>query len=315
MDAGTEALRLAERTGAAIGVTINGKGAIPSSHPLCVGATLSFAPVVDMIRAADVLVAVGTEFSELDWWGLDAPLELTGRLIRIDIDAAQLQAQFGADVALHGDSRSVLGALADRLTEAPPGDSSAAADRVARALAALEWPSRSHRAQPLLDMLDAALPEDRIVTADSTQPAYAANHMLGVERPAVMDDARRIRHARVCVANGDRREALPPPTGRLPASPATAACCSRCRNSPPPAIWDWACRSSFGTTMAMARSPTRCCASESSRIGTAASPHDLVAIARGFGCEAASTRSMDEASSLITAALDRDRPTLIEVRP
>ena len=78
VDAGTEALRLAERTGAAIGVTINGKGAIPSSHPLCVGATLSFAPVVDMIRAADVLVAVGTEFSELDWWGLDAPLELDG---------------------------------------------------------------------------------------------------------------------------------------------------------------------------------------------------------------------------------------------
>ena len=50
-------------------------------------------------------------------------------------------------------------------------------------------------------------------------------------------------------------------------------------------------------------------------IGTDASAHDLVAIARGFGCEAATTRSMDEASSLITAALAGDRPTVIEVRP
>ncbi len=314
VDAGTEALRLAERTGAAIGVTINGKGAIPSSHPLCVGATLSFAPVVDMIRTADVLVAVGTEFSELDWWGLDAPLELTGRLIRIDIDAAQLQAQFGADVALHGDSRSVLGALADRLTEAPPGDSSAAADRVARALAALEWPSDLTEHSPLLDMLDAALPEDRIVTADSTQPAYAANHMLGVERP---------RSWMMPVGFGTLGCALPMAIGAKLAAPDRPVAClagdggvlftlqelATARDlglGLPIIVWN---NDGYGeisdSMLRVGIEP----------IGTAASPHDLVAIARGFGCEAASTRSMDEASSLITAALDRDRPTLIEVRP
>jgi len=70
VDAGPDALRVAERIGAAVGLTINGKGAIPSSHPLCLGAALSFRPVSDLIRSADVVVAVGTEFSELDWWGL-----------------------------------------------------------------------------------------------------------------------------------------------------------------------------------------------------------------------------------------------------
>ena len=170
VDAGPAALRIAERIGAAVGVTINGKGAIPSSHRLCVGATLSFAPVVDLIRDADVVVAVGTEFSELDWWGLEAPLELRGRLIRIDIDAAQLEAAHPAEVALHGDSRAVLGALADKLADAPPGDAAAAAGRVANALASLQWPAELTDHSPLLDMLDATLPADRIVTADSTQP-------------------------------------------------------------------------------------------------------------------------------------------------
>ena len=314
VDAGPDALRVAERIGAAVGLTINGKGAIPSSHPLCLGAALSFPPVSDLIRSADVVLAVGTEFSELDWWGLDRPLTLEGRLIRIDIDAAQLDTPHSADVALHGDSSQVLAALADRLADAGPGDSSAAEARVAATLEAVQWPAdlTDHRA--LLDVLEHALPADRIVTADSTQPAYAANHMLAVERP---------RSWMMPVGYGTLGCALPMAIGAKLAAPDRPVAClagdggilftlqelATARDlglALPIIVWN---NDGYGEISdSMLRDGIE-------PIGTDASAHDLVAIARGFGCEAATTRSMDEASSLITAALAGERPTVIEVRP
>ena len=313
VDAGPDALRVAERIGAAIGLTINGKGAIPSSHPLCLGAALSFRPVSDLIRSADVVVAVGTEFSELDWWGLDRPLDLQGRLIRIDIDAAQLDTPYPADVALHGDSAQVLAALAGRLADAGSGDSSAAEARVAEALDATQWPIDLTDHRPLLDVLEHALPADRIVTADSTQPAYAANHLLPIEHP---------RSWMMPVGYGTLGCALPMAIGAKLAAPDRPVAClvgdggilftlqelATARDlglALPLIVWN---NDGYGEISdSMLRDGIE-------PIGTDAGAHDLVAIARGFGCEAATTRSMDEASSLITIALGRDRPTVIEVR-
>ncbi|MGL1133829.1 hypothetical protein ACSTLP_24410, partial [Vibrio parahaemolyticus] len=74
----------AERIGAPIGLTINARGTVPDSHPLCLGSALSFPPVDDVLRAADATLLVGAEFSSLELWGLDRPLTLPG-LIRVDI--------------------------------------------------------------------------------------------------------------------------------------------------------------------------------------------------------------------------------------
>ena len=63
------------------------------------------------------------------------------------------------------------------------GRTAAAAERVAAALRDLQLPDEIGVHLPLVDALDAALPADRIVAVDSTQPGYTSNHVLDVERP------------------------------------------------------------------------------------------------------------------------------------
>ena len=91
--AGAQALELAEWLDAPIGLSINARGAVDSGHPLCVGSAMCFPPVSDLLLGADVMLAVGTEFSELDWWYLDGPPRLPQSLVRVDIDADQLSSQ------------------------------------------------------------------------------------------------------------------------------------------------------------------------------------------------------------------------------
>ncbi len=311
VDAGAEALRVAERCDAAIGVSINAKGAVPSSHPRCLGATMSFAPVYELIRDADVVLAVGTEFSELDWWGLSGPRELRGRLIRIDIDSGQLSSSHEPAVAIQADAGAALAALADQL---PPASRNAAEARVAGALAALELPTELTDYQALLDVLDQALPAGRIVAADSTQPAYAANHLMPVETP---------RSWMMPVGFGTLGCALPLAIGSKVAAPDRAVAClagdggvlftlqelATARDQGlglPIVIWNNDGYGEIADSMQHAGIPP---------IAVDASPHDLPAIARGFGCQALSTRSLDEAGTEIAAALGRSVPTLIEVRP
>ena len=88
-DAGPEALALARRLGAPIGLTINARGTVPHDDELCIGSALSFEPVSALLREADATLLVGAQLSDLDLWGLSEPLSLRG-LIRVDIDAEQL---------------------------------------------------------------------------------------------------------------------------------------------------------------------------------------------------------------------------------
>ncbi len=183
-DAGRPALALARRLGAPVGLTINARGAIDHDDPLCLGSALAFAPVSDILREADGVVLAGAQLSDLDLWGLDAPLELTG-VIRIDVDADQLERRYPPAVALHGDARETLEALAAavegawrRTPSARPRRAArrrgARLDRVAAAVADFA---------DVVAALDAALPRDRLIAGDSTKPAYAANHSLPMHEP------------------------------------------------------------------------------------------------------------------------------------
>ena len=188
-DAGPQAETLAELLGAPIGLTINALGTVSHGHELCLGSALSFPPISDLLRDADVMLLVGAELSGLDLWGLDAPLRPQA-LIRVDIDADQLSRRWDPLIALHGDAASTLAALAAavRAEFAPiggnhPGRRAVAAERVREARGRLDPPAEVTRFNGLISALDRALPEERIVAGDSTQPVYAANHLLRMYRP------------------------------------------------------------------------------------------------------------------------------------
>jgi len=179
--AGDQAVDVARRIGAAIVTTLNGKGAVPDDHELSLGARTTAPAMWAALGAADVVLAVGTEFSETDYFYAPTlqPPDLGGTLVRIDIDADQLARRPGADVPLQGDAAATLAALA-RARDGAHGDATARAEELRERLEPLPGTAPY---RPFLEALRAVMPADGILVADSTQPAYAAHNWWPAQRP------------------------------------------------------------------------------------------------------------------------------------
>src|SRR5260221_11799023 len=168
-----------------MGLTVRAKGNVSSTPSLSLGEPLPFHPACALISEADVLLAAGTQFSHSDWWETDGAPQPKGALIRADIDRSQLDNPFPASIALAGDSAATLDAITAALPrENPQPDRTArAVNRVQASTAPLPVPPEIPAYQDFIDSLDAALPDDRIVVGDSTQPVYAANHLMAARQP------------------------------------------------------------------------------------------------------------------------------------
>src|SRR5260221_51513 len=113
------------------------------------------------------------------------PPQPKGALTRADIARSQPANPSPASIALPGDSTAPL----DAITAALPRDN-AQPDRLARAAGRAKAPTACVRFPPeitdyqdFVDALDAALPDERIIVGDSTQPVYAANHLMPATQP------------------------------------------------------------------------------------------------------------------------------------
>ncbi|TIS60373.1 MAG: 5-guanidino-2-oxopentanoate decarboxylase [Mesorhizobium sp.] len=174
--------RLAERLGAPVVTTANGRG-LMFSHPLGVPASPSLKPVQALMADADLVIAAGTEFgpTDYDMYGDDS-FVLPANLIRIDIGADQL-ARRPARISIRADCRAALDAL---LAEIGKGQASSA-DGPARAAATREaaFAAIGPAIQAQMRAVEAirdALPGS-IIVGDSTQPVYAANLYYDHDRP------------------------------------------------------------------------------------------------------------------------------------
>ena len=79
-DASEEARQLVETLGAPTALTINARGVLPPGHPLSLGGALPHPPVLQALKEADVVLAVGTELGETDTLLFDDQLKLEGKL-------------------------------------------------------------------------------------------------------------------------------------------------------------------------------------------------------------------------------------------
>jgi acetolactate synthase-1/2/3 large subunit len=116
---------LAERLGAPVVTTWNGKGAIDETHPLAgqtigdTGSTIGNA----LASSADVILSVGCRF--VDWsassWrtGVTFAIPPT-KLIQLEIDPREIGKTYAADVPLVGDARAGLRDLLDALGSGKP---------------------------------------------------------------------------------------------------------------------------------------------------------------------------------------------------
>jgi acetolactate synthase-1/2/3 large subunit len=169
---------LAERLGAPVLLTTEGKGAVPASHPLAL--PMLAAPAI--FERADVVLVVGSR-AHLSRGPLPVPAGTD--VIRVDVDPDELTGSLTPTIAIEADAAEAVRALLDVLPASPlPGRG----DRVAEA-AELDRRIRDGMTArfPLLasycGQLREAIPPDGVLVDEMTQVGYFARHGYPVEAP------------------------------------------------------------------------------------------------------------------------------------
>ncbi|HYR85437.1 MAG TPA: thiamine pyrophosphate-binding protein [Terriglobia bacterium] len=182
-------VEIAELLQAPVLMSPMGKGVIPADHPLCGGVTFtwvtadlqnmekSMSPLAGM---ADAVLAVGFRFSQLATVNYSLPVPR--HLVQIDIDPAEVGANYPVDVGIVADAKEALPKLREALEGGPRG-------------ARLGWMPDSARPQPRIDVgpaghlpvdwweLREELDRDAIVAADIARSGYALVGQFPVYQP------------------------------------------------------------------------------------------------------------------------------------
>lgn len=180
--AGNELRALAEKLDAPVVQTVNARGTM-FAHPLGVPASPSLQAVRDLINAADLVLAVGTELgpTDYDMYASGSMADLHP-LIRIDLCPEQLT-RHPAELAIAAEAGATLHALNAGL-DIVAAPRAAGAARAAQARdAALEEIGPDMRALgAILDAMREAVP-NAVIVGDSTYPVYAGNLFYDHDRP------------------------------------------------------------------------------------------------------------------------------------
>jgi acetolactate synthase-1/2/3 large subunit len=170
-DAGPALVALAERLGAPVVTTIEGRGSIPEDHPLCLGALTTSPQVVEVVSTADVVLAVGTRFqggSTRNW-----RLSFGGTLAHLDADPAVIGRSYPTALPVVGDARVglelLLGAI-DRVST-DPGHAEKARSAAAAARADARAGLGADHCQ-IMDAIRRHAPRESVMVRDATIPAY-----------------------------------------------------------------------------------------------------------------------------------------------
>ena len=115
-NASKELLTLAEMLMAPVCTTLMGKGCFPENHPLSIGNVGMHGTISanKLILEADVLLAVGTRFSDRTTGTLDDFCP-DATIIHIDIDASEIGKNVDVDVPIVSDAKKALTAICQEL--------------------------------------------------------------------------------------------------------------------------------------------------------------------------------------------------------
>jgi thiamine pyrophosphate-dependent acetolactate synthase large subunit-like protein len=307
---------LAHRLGAPVVTTNAGKGIIPESDPLSLGASLPFDPTAQEIADADVVLAIGTELGETDLLYTCKPYKIQGRLIRIDIDPRQLTMNYLPTLALLSDASAALDAVLRACDEVPSPRRPAAEQRVAKIRSAIRtnhaWSNESPKHKLVLDIIASGLRPDAIICADSTQLAYTGNHYFPSEAPGTWLFPN---------GYGTLGSAMPAAIGAKIGCPGREVVAivgdgsflysieelttAVENNIPLPVIvWNNKAYGEIRDAMVASDIPT---------VGVDLYTPDFLMIARGFGCHAVQIESLGQIDAELRAALVRPKPTIIHI--
>ena len=188
----TALLGLAEAIGAPVATTISGKGSIAETHDLAVGVVGSNGGTPEtraVVEAADLVVFVGCRAGSVTTERWRFPRPGAARIVHIDVDPRVPGANYPTEVAVAGDAKLALEALAEALDGASPGriDPAFLRAQKAKKFEAFDALAKSDetpiRPERLVAALQDALPADSVVVADPGTPCPYLSAYLVLEKP------------------------------------------------------------------------------------------------------------------------------------
>jgi 5-guanidino-2-oxopentanoate decarboxylase len=305
---------IAERIGAPVLSTNAGKGVLPHSHGLSLGCSILQEASQQELAEADVVLLVGSEVSGGDHFL--QKLDISGDVIRIDIDPLVLTAMYPAAVAIQADARAAMHALSCALA----GRNSAAQrsqgegrvrEILARNTAKMTKLERLHAR--VWNTLRAALPADAIVMGDASQIVYTGSFAmpmemercwyysgtycsLGVALPMAVGAKIGAPHRPVIAVAGD---------GGIMFTMNELATAAEEGLALPVVVWNNDALKEMVDQMDRRQIP---------RIGVEPKSPDFLGLAQSLGCHADRAASAEHLERSVREALLAQRPTLIEVR-
>ena len=305
---------IAERLGAPVLATNAGKGILPHSHPLSLGCSILQKASQQALADADVVLLVGSEVAAGDHFL--TKLEISGDIIRIDIDPTELTSLYAAAVPIQADARAALHALSSALAQRQPtSERSQGEIRVRDILArnAAEMTDLEKLHARVWNSLRSALPIDAIVMGDATQIVYTGSFAmpmeiercwyysgnycaLGFALPMAIGAKIGAPQRPVVAVAGD---------GGLMFTVNELATAAEERLALPVIVWNNEALKAIADGMDERQIP---------RIGVEPRSPDFVRLAESLGCHGSRATSAAHLAQAVRDALAADRPTLIEVR-
>jgi 5-guanidino-2-oxopentanoate decarboxylase len=304
---------IAERIGAPVLSTNAGKGILPESHSLSLGCSILQQASQQALADADVVLLVGSEVAAGDHFL--SKLDISGEIIRIDIDPMELTSMYSATVPIQADARAAMSALSSALAGRKPAQRPDGERRVRDALArnAGKTTDLEKLHARVWKILRSALPADAIVMGDATQIVYTGSFAmpmemercwvysgnycaLGVALPMAIGAKIGAPHRPVMVVAGD---------GGIMFTINELATAAEERLALPVIVWNNDALNAIVEQMDQRRIP---------RIGVEPKSPDFLLLAQSLGCHAARPASAEHLAQSVRDALVADRPTLIEVR-
>jgi acetolactate synthase-1/2/3 large subunit len=119
-----QVLALAEHLGVPVVTTMAGQGVIPQDHPLCAGYTATVGTPLghDLINSADVVLALGTRFGEMETSSYDPEVSFRvppTRIVQVDVDASQIGRAYPVALGVVADAGAFLTQLLAEVHAAP----------------------------------------------------------------------------------------------------------------------------------------------------------------------------------------------------
>jgi 5-guanidino-2-oxopentanoate decarboxylase len=312
--AGQPLAEIAERIGAVVVSTNAGKGILPESHPLSLGCSIVQRASQQALCDADLVLLVGSELSAGDHF--QTALEISGKLIRIDIDPAELTSMYAAAVPIQADARAAMSALAAALASCEDSGQRLQGEtrvREIRARNAAEMTALQQVHARVWKVLRSALPAEAIVIGDASQIVYTGSFALpmeaegcwhysgtycslGVALPMAVGAKIGAPHRPVIAIAGD---------GGIMFTVGELATALEERLALPVIVWNNDALKEIVDQMDRRQIP---------RIGVEPKSPDFVRLAQALGCYAVRPVSAEQLEHSVRQALTTDRPTVIEVR-